>query len=425
MMHPQNAGSVHDTVHPGRSSSDSTNYSQSAPAAIAKESPQRGVCQDAVDCVPHDEQSVDHGITEFIPLALSEDRGLDDTEPNLPAPVHSVFPKRTRIFIIAMAAACGFISPLSGNIYFPALNALSKDLKVSSSLINVSLTTYMIVQGLTPSFMGNFSDTTGRRPAYLIGFTVYICACIGLALQTSYPALLILRCLQASGSSSTIAIASAIVADISTAAERGSYMGWVNGGALVGPALGPFIGGILAQFLGWRAIFWFLAILAGVLIIPLVLSFPETCRNVVGNGSKPPQRWNRDLLTVIGQRTKRAGTEDALHTQPQTQTQGWCAVPRTYEAPSPIPESDVDFPNPGTERCRTPTPLQLSCVRFLLQHHEQSTISLCTDVPFQRAADRAIIHPMWVRRFTRVPLETDISWTGDFDKSQSLSILRL
>jgi predicted MFS family arabinose efflux permease len=76
-------------------------------------------------------------------------------------------------------------------------------------------------------------------------------------------------------------------------------MGLINGGALIGPALGPVLGGILAAFLGWRSIFWFLAIFAGVLLVLLLMAFPETSRNVVGNGSIAPQRWNRDLLSVL------------------------------------------------------------------------------------------------------------------------------
>ncbi|KAF9068155.1 major facilitator superfamily domain-containing protein [Rhodocollybia butyracea] len=226
-----------------------------------------------------------------------------DTINSAEAP-YSVFSKRKRVFIIIMTTLCAIISPLSANIYFPALNVLSAELHVSSSLINVSLTTFMIFQGLAPVFLGDLADTAGRRPAYIIGFVFYIGACIGLALQTSFPALLILRCLQACGSSSTIALASGVAADVSTSQERGTYMGWVNGGALLGPSIGPVLGGVLAQFLGWRSIFWFLAILAGVILIPLVLVFPETGRNVVGNGSIPPQRWNRDLLTVIRDRGK-------------------------------------------------------------------------------------------------------------------------
>ncbi|KKY14576.1 putative major facilitator superfamily [Phaeomoniella chlamydospora] len=91
--------------------------------------------------------------------------------------------------------------------------------------MNLTLTTYMIFQGLAPSLMGDLADTAGRRPAYLLCLIIYIAACIGLALQNSYAALLVLRCLQSAGSSATLALASGIVGDISTAAERGTYQG--------------------------------------------------------------------------------------------------------------------------------------------------------------------------------------------------------
>ena len=89
-------------------------------------------------------------------------------------PVYSVFSDRQRKFIVFMVACAGFFSPLSANIYFPALNALSRDLKVSNELINLTLTSYMIFQGLAPTVFGDFADMTGRRPAYILGFIIYI-----------------------------------------------------------------------------------------------------------------------------------------------------------------------------------------------------------------------------------------------------------
>ena len=68
---------------------------------------------------------------------------------------------------------------------------------------------------------------------------------------------------------------------------------------MVAPALAPVIGGILTQFLGWKWVFWFLTILAGIYLIPLLANFPETGRNIVGNGSIPPQGWNMSLLNYI------------------------------------------------------------------------------------------------------------------------------
>ena len=59
-------------------------------------------------------------------------------------PVHSVFTQNQKRFIVVMASFGGFFSPVSANIYFPALNALAKDLGVTSTLINLTLTSYMV-----------------------------------------------------------------------------------------------------------------------------------------------------------------------------------------------------------------------------------------------------------------------------------------
>lgn len=162
-----------------------------------------------------------------------------------------------------------------------------------------------ICQGLGPTFFGTLSDHYGRRPAYLMCFVIYIGANIGLALQSSYSALVVLRCLQSTGASSTVTLASASVADIITRAERGKFMGYASMGVTLGPSLGPVIGGILDHFLGWRSIFWFLTIMCSVLLVVLVVYFPETSRSVVGNGSIAPQRWNTTIHDVLRLRERR------------------------------------------------------------------------------------------------------------------------
>jgi len=57
---------------------------------------------------------------------------------------------------------------------------------------------------------------------------IYLAANLGLAFSESYAALFLLRCLQSTGSSGAVALALGVVADISTSAERGSYMGIVG-----------------------------------------------------------------------------------------------------------------------------------------------------------------------------------------------------
>jgi MFS family permease len=159
-----------------------------------------------------------------------------------------------------------------------------------------------IFQGVAPSFVGGFADSAGRRPAYTIGFVVDIAANIGLALKNNYAALTVLRCMQSAGSSGMVTIATAVIADIVTSAERGSYFGWTSVGSVLGPFLSPIIGGLLAQYMGWHSIFWFLAIFAGLLFIPFRAFFPETCRKIVDDGSVPPPPWNKSLTYFLHER---------------------------------------------------------------------------------------------------------------------------
>jgi multidrug resistance protein len=184
-------------------------------------------------------------------------------------------------------------------------------------------------------FIGDFADRTGRRPAYIICFVIYIASNIGLALQDSYAALIVLRCLQSSGISSSVALSAATVADISTKQERGSMMGFVMAGNFMGPAVGPIIGGLLAQYLGWRSIFWFLTIASGVFLLPLLVFLPETARNVVGDGSIPAQPWNRPFIQYFH---RRSDTEVAS----SKGSDGW---PDSSDSEKKI-EHKLRFPNP-------------------------------------------------------------------------------
>lgn len=250
-----------------------------------------------------------------VPLKTQADTGLDDGRdleqlaPVATGPVYSTFTDRTKRYIVFVVTIASFISPASASIYFPALNPLQAHLGVSTELISLTLTSYMVFQGLAPTLFGDLADMAGRRPAYILAFVINIGANIGLALQDSYAALFILRCLQSTGSSGAIALGYGVVADISTSANRGKYMGIVGAGTMVGPALGPVIGGILAQFLGWRAIFWFLTIIGGCFLVPYALAVPETGRNVVGNGSIPPQGWNMTVIEWFRLRKEERSTD--------------------------------------------------------------------------------------------------------------------
>ncbi|TGJ86406.1 hypothetical protein E0Z10_g2356 [Xylaria hypoxylon] len=229
----------------------------------------------------------------------------------------SVFTPPQKRWILFLAGFASFFSPLSSFIFYPAIVPIASDLGVTVGLVNLAITTYMIVSGIVPAILGSAADKIGRRPVYILALSIYFVANIGLATQNSYPALLVLRMVQSAGSSGTISLGYGIISDIATPSERGSYVGIFVLGPNVAPPLGPVIGGVIAAKLGWRWIFWFLVIFGGVCLLTILLALPETSRTIVGNGSIPATGVNQTLSSLFLSKTRKEGNSSAEGTTPK------------------------------------------------------------------------------------------------------------
>lgn len=126
-------------------------------------------------------------------------------------------------------------------------------------------------------------------------------------------------------------------------------MAFANMGAMVGPAIGPVLGGVLSQYLGWKWIFWFLAIVAVLFFLFMLITYPETARNVVGNGSIQPSLWGMSLLNYLHFRKmeRGLGTEERVLSRQ-----------RSREARSELT---------GKRRLRWPNPL--GAIHIILEKH--------------------------------------------------------
>ncbi|KAG8891824.1 hypothetical protein FRB99_003328, partial [Tulasnella sp. 403] len=258
----------------------------------------------------------------------TSDVASDSSSENVP---FSIFTLREKWALVVMASAGAFFSPMTATIYYPAIPLLATDFRVSISIINLTVTIYLIFQGITPMFWAPIADMKGRRPTFLGGSPMLTRAtpdsedflacllllsitCIGLAHvpMNKVWVLLFLRALQAAGSASTVALCYGVVADIAVPAERGGFMGISGIGMLVAPCIGPVIGGAIAASLGRRGIFWFLCIASGVCFGTIFLLFPETLRRIVGDGSILAPWWNRPLIPIIGPLGRKAASLDAI-----------------------------------------------------------------------------------------------------------------
>lgn len=252
---------------------------------------------------------------------MAEEKITTSTSDDTPPEPYSVFTPTQKRAITIQTSVSSTFSGLSSFIYYPALRPLAASLHVSLAAINLTVSAYLIVAGIFPSIIGDISDQSGRRVASLLAFTLYFSANLGIALQSNYAALVVLRCLQSAGSAGTIAISYGVLADITTPAERGSYVGVLLGFTNAAPSLGPVIGGILAQELSWRWIFWLLVILSGAHLVGLVLFFPETSRKLVGNGArKPHSRLNQSLVSLLLPKRRLKNQHDPVPTNEKTET---------------------------------------------------------------------------------------------------------
>jgi DHA1 family bicyclomycin/chloramphenicol resistance-like MFS transporter len=138
---------------------------------------------------------------------------------------------------------------------------------------------------------GPLSDRIGRRPSLLLGCFLFAVASVGCACAPSLAMLALWRFVQGLGAAAGSVIALAIVRDLfsgSAARSRLSYMSVVG---TIAPIVAPTLGGLIATWQGWRAVFFWLAVAAVLLVIVLVTSLEESMPVRDHNALRP-----RDLI---------------------------------------------------------------------------------------------------------------------------------
>lgn len=184
-------------------------------------------------------------------------------------------------------------------LYLPGLPALSADLGASASAAQLTITACMLGLAAGQLFSGPISDALGRRRPLLTGVAVYTLASALCAVAPSVWTLTGVRFLQGVAGAAGIAIARAMVRDITSGgaatARIFALLVLVTG---VAPLLGPIVGGLLLQVTDWRGTFVALTLIGAALLGAAFLGAPETL---------PPERRHRG-----GWRTTRAAFRTLL-----------------------------------------------------------------------------------------------------------------
>lgn len=205
-----------------------------------------------------------------------------------PVPPYSIFTEREQFAMVILLAVSGVWSTLSLSIYYPVLPEVGEKFNITSGEVNASVVTYLVMQGICPTFISTLADYYGRRPCVMGCLMAYCCVCIGISKVQQYWVLAFLRCIQASCVAPLVSISLGVVADIAKPVHRGKFIGLGSGIQLLGQGFGAVLGAAIVEKWEWRGVFDFLAIGGGVMALAVLIFLPETNRALVGNASIIP-----------------------------------------------------------------------------------------------------------------------------------------
>jgi EmrB/QacA subfamily drug resistance transporter len=176
----------------------------------------------------------------------------------------------TKKVALIVTTIANFAIPFMGSAMNIALPTIGREFRVNAVLLSWVAMAFTLATATLLVPLSKLGDIYGRKRLFTYGMAVFTIASSLCALATSVPMLILFRFMQGVGGAMSFGTAMAILISVFPPGERGSAMGINVAAVYLGLSLGPFIGGFLTQYLGWRSIF-VTAVPFGLLIVTLAL----------------------------------------------------------------------------------------------------------------------------------------------------------
>ncbi|MDE6416714.1 MAG: multidrug effflux MFS transporter [Duncaniella sp.] len=188
-------------------------------------------------------------------------------------------PKSYALFVVFIAII-GAFSSLVNDMYLPTIPSMMKEFHTTPSMTQMGISMAMIGMGLGSVLWGSASDRYGRKPILIISLIIFVVATAVSLFSESITFFIICRLFQGLGAGGAMVLSTSIPADVYMGRQLAKLMaivGAING---IAPALGPVLGGFMADWVGWRGIF----------VVLLVIGIGMTFWTTRYNETLPPQR---------------------------------------------------------------------------------------------------------------------------------------
>ncbi|OJD17511.1 hypothetical protein AJ78_02380 [Emergomyces pasteurianus Ep9510] len=196
----------------------------------------------------------------------------------------------------------GFYSMIGGGmtpILAAGYNDVSETFGITSHQVALTTGLYMLGLGLGSVVMSPTAIIYGKRPIYLLGSALFIVSAIWCAVSPNYTSLLLARIFQGVAVSPVECLPSATIAEIFFLHERAYRVGIYTLLLLGGKNLVPLVSAAITQGLGWRWVFWIVAITIGFGLILVFLFVPESFWDRTPRPRQKRPHYRRSLSDIV------------------------------------------------------------------------------------------------------------------------------
>jgi EmrB/QacA subfamily drug resistance transporter len=161
-----------------------------------------------------------------------------------------------RILLPLIVACALFMENLDSTVLSTALPAIARDFGESPIQLKLALTSYLLSLAIFIPASGWFADRFGARAIFRLAILVFTVGSILCGLSTSIPEIVGARIVQGLGGAMMVPVGRLIILRSVSKAELVGSLAWLTVPALVGPVVGPPLGGFITTYFDWRWIFW-------------------------------------------------------------------------------------------------------------------------------------------------------------------------
>jgi DHA2 family multidrug resistance protein len=194
-------------------------------------------------------------------------------------PAHTAthpLPTGDRLIVTVGVMMAVLLQVLDTTIANVALPHMASDLSATQDQINWVLTSYIIASAIALPISGWLADRVGRKRLLLISVVCFTIASMLCATATSLTEMVFFRAFQGVSGAFIVPLAQATLFDINPREKHGQAMALFGGGVMIGPILGPVLGGWLTDNYNWRWVF-LVNLPVGILCTLVMLRFmPKT-----------------------------------------------------------------------------------------------------------------------------------------------------